>query len=108
MAGAGEKITGVTGALFAVGAGRSITGVALGGVSVSAPEVKGITAGALNGIRLDKLRFERVNKRHTGLAIGIVNYSRNLNGVQLGVLNYAANNPRWLRLLPLINVHLSP
>ena len=29
-----------------------------------------------------------------------------LTGVQLGVLNYAANNPRGLRLLPLVNVHL--
>lgn len=41
-----------------------------------------------------------------GLAIGLVNYSGQLRGVQLGLFNYAANNPRGLRLLPLVNVHL--
>ena len=26
--------------------------------------------------------------------------------LQLGLPNYAGNNPRWLRLLPLVNLHL--
>ena len=54
----------------------------------------------------DLLHFRMVNKRFTGVSIGLVNYTARLKGVQLGLTNYAGNNPRWLRLLPLVNVHL--
>ncbi|MBT6148386.1 MAG: hypothetical protein HOH74_23330, partial [Gemmatimonadetes bacterium] len=50
--------------------------------------------------------FETVNDRFTGLALGLINHSRELKGVQVGLLNYAGNNPAWARLLPFINVHL--
>ena len=72
----------------------------------------GVAAGALNGFYIDRidledfLRIRLANQRFTGLSIGLVNYSAQLKGVQLGLLNYAGNNPRWLRLLPLINIHL--
>ena len=37
-----------------------------------------------------------------GLAIGLFNYARTLDGLQIGLLNYAANK-RSARLLPLFN-----
>ena len=62
---------------------------------------------ALNGIGFrDRLQFEKVNERHTGIALGGINYTRELRGVQIGLLNYARNNPRWARLLPFVNVHM--
>ncbi|MFQ5629833.1 MAG: LA_2272 family surface repeat-containing protein [bacterium] len=38
--------------------------------------------------------------------MGIFNFAKKLKGFQIGFLNYAGNNPKWLRLLPLMNVHL--
>jgi len=46
------------------------------------------------------------NRETVGLSIGLVNYTAELRGVQIGLLNYARNNPRWLRLLPFLNLHL--
>jgi hypothetical protein len=48
--------------------------------------------------------FEPANDHFTGISIGLINYSRDLHGVQFGWLNYTANNPRWARLLLFINV----
>ncbi len=95
-----------------IGAAKEIRGVALTGLVNFAPEVTGIAVGALNGFYIDRidledfLHFDMTNQRFTGLSIGLFNYSAELEGVQLGLLNYAANNPRWLRLLPLVNAHL--
>ena len=36
----------------------------------------------------------------------LVRWGTPVNGVQIGLINYAANNPRGLKLLPLVNVHL--
>jgi hypothetical protein len=47
--------------------------------------------------------FNDVRGMQQGLAIGIFNYARTLDGVQVGLLNYAGNKSR-LRLLPLLNV----
>lgn len=41
-----------------------------------------------------------------GLSIALFNRTAILHGVQLGVLNYAGNNRKGLKMLPLINVHL--
>jgi hypothetical protein len=40
-----------------------------------------------------------------GLTIGLYNRTKKLKGVQIGVLNYAENNPKGLRITPLINFH---
>ena len=81
-------------------------------VLIFAPDVTGLAAVALNGVYIDRidlvdfLHFRMVNQSYTGLSIGLVNYTARLKRVQLGLANYAGNNPRWLRLLPLVNVHL--
>jgi hypothetical protein len=108
----GNAIDGIAVAGLGIGAAERIRGVALTGIVTFAPEATGITMGALNGFYVDRvdledfLHFDMTNRRFTGLSIGLFNYSAELTGVQLGLLNYAANNPRWLRLLPLVNVHL--
>jgi hypothetical protein len=109
---AGERLDGIMVAGLGVGATERIRGIALGTLLAFAPEVTGVMAGALNGLYIDRidledfLHFELANKRFTGLSIGLVNYTARLRGVQLGLFNYAGNNPRWLRLLPFVNVHL--
>ncbi|MDH3216346.1 MAG: hypothetical protein OEN01_08645 [Candidatus Krumholzibacteria bacterium] len=108
----GKRLDGIMLAGLGLGATERISGVAFGGVVIFAPEVNGFAAGALNGLYIDRinledfLHFKMANQRFTGLSIGLVNYTARLKGVQLGLLNFAGNNPRWLRLLPLVNVHL--
>ena len=110
--GAGKNLEGIAVSPGGVGAGHKIRGIALGGLTVLAPDIKGVATGALNGAIVEEVNLEdflkirKVNERFVGLSVGLINYTRNLKGVQLGLLNYAGNNPRWLRLLPLVNVHL--
>ncbi len=52
------------------------------------------------------LTLRKFNQKMSGISIGLLNTTSQLRGVQLGLLNYAGNNPRWLRLLPLVNLHL--
>jgi hypothetical protein len=47
--------------------------------------------------------FNYIQGRQHGLTIGIVNYARELRGVQLGLLNIAKGNPRGRQVLPLVN-----
>ena len=108
----GLNLDGIMLAGLGLGAGERIRGIAIGSTVVFAPEATGLTVGALNGLYIDRidlkdfLHFNLVNKRFTGISIGLVNYTARLKGVQIGLFNYAGNNPRWLRLLPLVNVHL--
>lgn len=86
-------------------------GLAAGSLVAIAPEVTGLSIGALNGVVLesvnldDFLKIRTVNRRHTGLAIGVCNYTDELHGVQLGLVNIACNNPPWARILPGLNLH---
>lgn len=45
------------------------------------------------------------SREHYGLSIAAVNETDNLHGLQIGLLNYAGNNPKLLRWIPLINFH---
>jgi hypothetical protein len=58
----------------------------------------------LHGVAISA--FNHIKGEQYGITIGIFNYARELKGFQIGLLNYAANNQKWLRLLPLLNVHL--
>lgn len=40
-----------------------------------------------------------------GISIGLLNYARELHGMQIGVLNIAGNNSSPFRVLPLLNGH---
>jgi hypothetical protein len=74
---------------------KSINGCAMGLVGTGAEKVNGLTVGAING-----------SNEHHGLSVGLFNRTEKLRGVQIGLINYAGNNPKGLRWLPLINMHL--
>jgi hypothetical protein len=57
--------------------------------------------GRVNGLNVSALNDVRGTQH--GVAIGLINYARHLDGLQLGLLNYAANKPRGTRLLPIAN-----
>lgn len=74
---------------------KIINGLATGVVAVGAEKVKGVTICAM----------WCYSKEHNGLSIAFYNKTANLHGLQIGLLNYAGNNPKLLRWLPLINFH---
>ena len=74
--------------------GNKMNGIAINSGYFSAKMVNGVSVAGYS-------RTSHMN----GLAIGIFNQTNKLHGLQLGLLNYAANNPKVLRMLPLINLH---
>ncbi|PSL32194.1 LA_2272 family surface repeat-containing protein [Chitinophaga ginsengisoli] len=62
-----------------------------------------IDVGKMNGIAISI--YNRA-QAHNGLVVGAVNKSSRLKGIQIGLYNVALNNPRRLRRLPFINMHL--
>jgi hypothetical protein len=101
--------------------------VAVAGLGLGAPELRGVSVAPLVGARnargvfLAPAWFEvveggsvegvslsavnRIRGEQRGLALGIVDYARSLHGVQIGLLNYAGNSS-LLKVMPLVNAHL--
>ena len=126
--GAGEDMTGIAAGGVGLGAGEHMKGLFAAGVGIGATAITGVAVGAavgserytglavapayfritdtggLRGVSVSA--FNQIKGTQQGLTIGLFNFARVLNGVQLGVLNYAGNNPRGLRLLPGLNVNL--
>jgi hypothetical protein len=72
----------------------------LSGLALSVISLK---SGVLNGLGVSCI----VNTNKTnGVSIALFNRTKELHGLQLGLLNYAGNNRKGLRFLPLINLHL--
>jgi hypothetical protein len=71
------------------------------GATLTAGYVKVQDGGRLTGVTT--AAFNQILGKQTGLAVGVVNYARSLNGVQIGLINHVADNPKYLRTLPLIN-----
>jgi hypothetical protein len=110
------------------GAGDSFRGVAIAGLAAGSPLVEGLLiapaaggqtvtgvliapayarlepGGTMRGFSVSA--FNHMRGEVDGLTIGIFNYARTLNGVQIGLLNYAGNNRQGLRWLPFANVHM--
>jgi hypothetical protein len=123
--GAGGDVTGVQIAGIGIGSGGTLRWLSIAGIGIGAPNIEGAAiatavgaqharglilapayfrisdGGRINGLNVSA--FNDVRGTQQGLAIGIFNYARQLDGVQLGVLNYAANKPRGTRLLPVLN-----
>jgi len=104
----GHRLNGVQAAGLAVLA-DSVTGVTVGGLGIEADRVRGVavSAGRMRTSAFDGLSvagWNEVRGPQRGLTIGLFNYARELHGVQVGVLNYARNNPKGLRLLPIFNI----
>jgi hypothetical protein len=127
-AGCGGDLKGIVLGGLGAGCGGELKGVALAGFGAGAPTVRGLILSVLfaggneiHGITLAGLNirvmengsyqglsasaFNYIKGKQTGLAVGIFNYSWNLNGIQLGILNYVRDNPKYLKILPVLNAH---
>jgi hypothetical protein len=122
--GAGGDVTGVQLAGIGIGSGGTLRWVSIAGIGVGAPRIEGVAAAAAvggvdvrglvvapiyfritNDGRMKGVNISAVNNvrgTQQGLAIGLFNYARSLDGVQVGILNYAANK-RSAKLLPIVN-----
>jgi hypothetical protein len=104
------RINGITVAGLAIGTDGDINGVASSLACLSARKNRGlaVTAGYLSseifkGVAI--AGYSKTDQMH-GLSVALYNEAEELHGVQFGLLNYAKNNPKGLRLLPFINLHL--
>lgn len=127
-AGAGDNIRGITIGGLGAGSGKELQGIAIGGIGVGAPVVKGIALSifAAGGDHLQGVilaggwvrvseggssrgitcaAFNQIRGEQNGLSLGIVNYTRSIKGLQIGLINIVRENPRFLRILPLVNFH---
>lgn len=126
--GAGENMTGINIGGIGVGAGNTLSGINIGGIGAGAPNVRGLTIGgigaggvdvrgvtlALANVRvtddgqlsgLSASAFNWIKGSQSGVSLGVVNYAYRLNGFQIGLINYVKENPKGLKILPLINFH---
>lgn len=126
--GAGRRLVGINIGGIGVGAGEKMIGLTIGGIGAGSTEVQGIMVGGLGvggevlkGIQLAlgtvqvardgrmigfaASAFNYIRGTQTGLSIGIVNYCWRLKGVQIGLVNIVRDNPKYLKVLPLINVN---
>ncbi len=124
--GAGGRLSGVNVAGLGLGAGTVLSGISVAGLGAGAPEIRGIVlagvatggkyvrglmaaigcnmivdAGELSGAALAAVNWFKGTQ--TGLAIGIVNYTWDLKGLQIGLVNIVRNNPPGRRVLPVAN-----
>ena len=127
--GAGGDVRGIVVSGIGAGAGGTLRGLAVGGLGVGAPRVRGIALGLnaggadvvggvvapvyftirddgseggyVKGVTLSS--WNDIRGEQHGLSIGLLNTAWDLHGWQVGLLNYARNNPKGLRLLPLFN-----
>lgn len=109
--GAHEAINGLALGGLAVGTDGYINGVASSLTYISAKDnFKGlaVTAGYLNSKIFSGLAIAGYTNttQMNGISFALFNRTKELHGVQLGLLNFAANNPKSLKLIPLINFHL--
>jgi hypothetical protein len=104
-----DQLTGIC--IGGIGAGADrFTGLGIGGVGLGAERFRGIglAGGMLRAVDFGGLgaaAYCRTTRRQEGVTIALLNIARELHGVQVGVLNWAGNNPRGLRLLPVLNAH---
>jgi len=123
--GVGGDATGLMIGGIGVGAGGRLKGLSIGGIGVGAPAISGvvltpIAAGTLNAhaIVLSGLYFKieesgrfdgaavssvtNIRGAQHGLTIGLINYARELHGVQVGLLNIS-DNEGHRRVIPILS-----
>jgi len=122
---ADDSITGIAVGGVGVVSDTRLTGVGIAGVGVVADEVRGGTASLMvssndyYGAAVTPLRFtiesggnfrglsvsawNNIRGTNNGVTIGLLNYARHANGIQLGLINIVADNPPGLRVLPVFN-----
>ena len=123
--GAGQHMTGVSLSGVAAGAGGTLRGIHAAGIGIGATNVRGIILsgfaagghdvyalsmapgyfkidhdGRQRGVSI--AAFNRIRGVQEGLTIGIVNWTRQLEGIQIGLINGAGNKKR-MRWMPFVN-----
>jgi hypothetical protein len=123
--GAGQHMTGVSLSGVAAGAGGTLRGIHVAGIGIGATNVRGIILsgfaagghdvyalsmapgyfkidhdGRQRGVSI--AAFNRIRGVQEGLTIGIVNWTRKLEGIQIGLINGAGNKKR-MRWMPFVN-----
>jgi hypothetical protein len=122
--GAGVDVTGDQAAGLGIGAGGTLRWVSVASLGIGATEIEGLAVAPAVGARdvrgvvlapayfrieegsargVNVSAYNDVRGTQHGLAIGIFNYARELDGLQIGLLNYAGNKSRGTRLLPIFN-----
>ena len=109
--GSRKAINGLAIAGLAVGTDGDINGVALSlGYIFAENNIRGvaITIGYLKSNIFKGISIAGYSKTNqmNGISIALFNRTKELHGVQFGLINYAKNNPKGLRVLPFINLHL--
>ena len=74
---------------------KIINGFAMGLLVVGAEQVNGMSCALAHCY----------SKQQNGISIAIYNRTENLHGLQLGLLNYARNNPKLIKWMPIMNFH---
>jgi hypothetical protein len=113
-AGFGGTLRGVGIGGLGVGGSR-IRGLAIGGIGVGGEDIEGgvITLGMFRVEQTGRFRgvavagYSQIKGEQDGWTIGVVNYARDLRGVQIGLINIARSNPPGTRVLPLFNKDFS-
>jgi len=90
-----SDINGVAATLGVIYCGNDFNGVAISGIYLKSKMFRGVSITAYSD-----------SYKMFGLSVALFNRTRELHGLQLGLLNYAGNNPKGLRYLPLVNMHL--
>ena len=126
--GAGENLTGINIGGLGAGAGEELRGLTICGLGAGSPKIKGVTFAGLcvGGVNVRWIAlaigtvqikndghligfaasgFNYIKGTQHGLSIGIVNYAFRLKGVQLGLINIVRENPKGLRILPIMNAN---
>ena len=93
---AGQKYNGVSIGLWTIYANEKINGIAVGGFFVHSKQ--------MNGLALSLLHNDFECQR--GVSISIFNKTKELHGFQFGLINYAGNNRKIFKWIPLINFNL--
>ena len=90
-----SDINGIAATLGVLYCGKDFNGVGVSGIFLRSETFRGVSfAGYSSSYKM------------FGLSIALYNRTRELHGMQIGLLNYAGNNRKGLRYLPLINMHL--
>ena len=115
--GAGERLSGINLAGIGAGAGKELKGLTMAGIAAGAPRVRGLVMaggvvggqdlkgaflsgiciyvpkdGRISGLAASPFNF--IKGSQSGVSIGIVNYARSVDGVQIGIIsNIVRDNP---------------
>ena len=105
--GFGKDMTGMAMSAGVFASNGRMRGLGIGGVGAMVKDINGVVLGGLiNGASSEGWSFRVYTETTVGIQIGLLNFTRHLRGFQFGLLNYAGNNPKWAKLLPIMNIHL--